>query len=247
MKLGNPIDRLDLHLKRSYKILEVGGGHNPHPRSNVVVDKYVDSNYHRSGNIKVYKNQEFLCADGENLPFENKSFDYVICCQVIEHVNDPIKFVSEQARVARAGYMETPSLIGEYLMPKESHKWVILEVDEKIVMFEKDKVGFNASRDYGYLFLDYLPSQSIGYKLLQRTHSKMLTVNYEWKDDIEVLVNPDSSYYYDLFTKPWDENICQQLLKNKSLTGEFISSMNAFMDICKKVFNSRVLKKGVVR
>ena len=56
MKLRNPINRDDLHLKRNWRVLEVGGGHNPHSRSNVVVDKYVDSNYHRSGDLKVYKN-----------------------------------------------------------------------------------------------------------------------------------------------------------------------------------------------
>ena len=243
MKLRNPINRDDLRLKKTYRIIEVGGGHNPHPRSNVVVDKYVDSNYHRSGDLKVYKNQQFLCADGENLPFEDKSFDYAICCQVIEHVEDPIKFSKEQARVAKAGYMETPSLIGEYLAPKESHKWVILEIDEKIVMYEKDKVGFTSSRDYGHLFLDYLPKQSLGYKLMQRTHSGMMSVNYEWKDDIDVLVNPDSSYYYDFFTKPWDDKTCKLFITNRSLSKELGSSVYAFMSICKSVFNSRVLKK----
>jgi len=243
MKLRNPINRNDLTVKKNYTVLEVGGGHNPHPRSNVVVDKFVDSNYHRSGDLKVYRNQQFLCADGENLPFENKSFDYVICCQVIEHVNDPIKFANEQVRVAKAGYMETPSIIGEYLMPKESHKWVILELDEKIVMYEKDKVGFNAFRDYGHIFLDYLPKQSIGYKLLQRTHSNVLSVNYEWKNEIDVLVNPDSSYYRDFFIKPWDDSVCQKLLKKKSLSTEFTSAISAFLDICKSVVSSKVLKK----
>lgn len=243
MKLSNPINRNDISLKKNDRVLEVGGGHNPDSRSNVVVDKYVDSNYHRSGDIKVYKNQEFICADGENLPFDDKSFDFVICCQVIEHVGDPVKFANEQARVAKRGYMETPSLVGEYLMPKESHKWVILEIDEKIVMFEKEKVGFTSVRDYGYIFLDYLPKQSLGYKLMQRTHSKVLSVNYEWENNIDVVVNPDSSYYYDFFTKPWDEGICKQLLEHKSLSKEFMSSLYAFVEICKNVFGSKVVKK----
>ncbi len=92
MKLRNPKHRFDLNIKRGDKVLEVGGGHNPHYMANVVCDKFVDSNYHRSGDIKVLKNQKFLQADGEKLPFEDKEFDYVICCQVLEHVPDPVSF-----------------------------------------------------------------------------------------------------------------------------------------------------------
>jgi len=242
MKVRNPKGREDLSIQRKYKVLEVGGGQNPCARSNVIVDKYIHDNYHRSGDLKVYHNQEFVCADGECLPFEEKSFDYVICCQVLEHVNDPIKFVSEQQRVARAGYMETPSLIGEFLMPKESHKWVSLEIDGKIVLYEKDKVEFKAVNDFGYIFLDFLPKQSIGYKVMQKTHSNLFSVNYEWKDDIEIIVNPESSYYFDFFTKPWDEGMCNKLLGRKSINEEFFSSLNAFMEVCKNVLRSKILK-----
>jgi SAM-dependent methyltransferase len=242
MKMRNPKGRDDLSIQRKYKVLEVGGGQNPCARSNVIVDKYTDDNYHRSGDLKIYTNQEFVCADGECLPFEKKSFDYVICCQVLEHVNNPIRFVSEQQRVAHGGYMETPSLIGEFLMPKESHKWVSLEIDGKIVMYEKEKVQFKAIRDYGYIFLDFLPKQSMGFKVMQITHSNMLSINYEWKDDIELIVNPDSSYYYDYFTKPWDDIICNKLLRYKSMNAEFFSSFNAFLDVCKNVFRNKIMK-----
>src|SRR5690606_1509140 len=96
----------------------------------------------------LYKGQKFIQADGESLPFEDNEFDYVICNHVLEHVDNPEKFLNELARVAKKGYIETPSLIGEHLHPKESHRWVILEIDDKLVLFDKDNIGFNTSCDF---------------------------------------------------------------------------------------------------
>ena len=112
MKIKRPRSRFDLSIKKNDYVLEVGGGHNPHPRSNVVVDKFVDDNTHRAHDLKVLPKQKFVHADGENIPFKELEFNYVICCHVLEHVEDPRKFVSEQTRVASKGYIETPSLIG---------------------------------------------------------------------------------------------------------------------------------------
>ena len=166
MKTRTPLDRSDLKINKSDRVLEIGSGNNPSYRANVIVDKFVDSDYHRASSIKIYPHQTFVNADGENLPFKDKEFDYVICNQVLEHVDNPNKFIQEQCRVAKRGYMETPSLIGEYLFPKTSHKWVIVNIDSKLVLFEKSKMPGNYKNDYGELFLNYLPYQSLPYKLL---------------------------------------------------------------------------------
>ena len=83
MKIKNPKSRYHIKIPYKSKVLEVGGGHNPHRRSNVVVDKFIDSNFHRKADIKVLKHQKFLQADGENLPFKDQEFDFVFC----NHVN----------------------------------------------------------------------------------------------------------------------------------------------------------------
>lgn len=242
MKVRNPHSRFDLNIKSTDKVLEVGGGHNPHPRSNVVVDKFADSNYHRSADIKVYKNQIFQEADGENLPFKENEFDYVICNHVLEHVDNPDRFMNEQARVAKRGYMETPSLIGEHLIPKKSHRWLILEIDGKIVMVEKERVGFHTSHDFGDLFLDYFPKHSIGYKILQRTHTDMLTVRYEWKDKLDYVINPTEPALLKYFTEPWTEEIYTKMMVQRSLGQEAKDATRAIFEIIKNVVKSKVLK-----
>ena len=47
--------------------------------------------------LDVYKRQHqtFVHADGEKLPFKDKEFDYVICNQVLEHVEHPEAFVKD--------------------------------------------------------------------------------------------------------------------------------------------------------
>ncbi len=216
MKTRNPKNRADLKIKRNDYVLEVGGGHNPHRRSNVVVDKYADSNYHRSGDLIVRNNQKFMEADGENLPFDKNTFDYVICNQVLEHVENPERFLKEQFRVAKQGFIETPSLIGEYLFPKKSHKWVILELENKLVLYPKEKMNFNSVVDFGDMFLDYLPTHSIAYKLLQRTYPNLITVRYEWKNEIEFIVDPKSPELVKYFTENWTQEMYHQFFNSRS-------------------------------
>jgi SAM-dependent methyltransferase len=242
MKLRTPKTMDDLHIKKRYNVLEVGGGNHPDKRAHVVVDKYVDDNTHRSGDLKVLKNQHFLQADGEHLPFKDKEFDYVICRHVLEHVEDPIQFVKEQGRVAKMGYMETPSLLGEYIAPKQSHKWVIQDIDNKLVLYDKEVLKFKPWMDFGEVFLYYLPKTSIGYKILERTHAGILTINYEWTDEIEILVNPQDEYYLNHFIKPWDESICDKLLIKRSYGREIMATMAAMYDIARTVAKSKLLK-----
>ncbi len=240
MKLSNPKSRYSLKISRKEYVVEIGGGHNPHPRSNVVVDKFVDTNYHRRTDIKVLKHQQFLQADGENLPFKNKEFDYAICNQVLEHVDNPEAFLQEQMRVAKRGYIETPSLIGEYLFPKESHKWLVLEIEKKLILVEKEKYWFKTGLDFGYLFLTWLQKTSIPYKMLMISKPNFMTTRYEWKDSIDFIVNPTEPEYLKYFQQAWDEQMTLHFFPRQSNIREFFSALVSLVSISFKALKRSV-------
>lgn len=242
MKIRNPDSRFKLKVKSGSSVLDVGSGHNPHPKATVIIDKFIDSNYHRSDNIKILRKQKFVEADGENMPFADKEFDYVICCHVVEHVESPDKFLDELSRVGKMGYLECPSLVGEFLIPKASHKWVVLELDKKLVFVDKKRVGLNEGLDFGELFQGFMPRNSIGFKIMQRTHHQILTVNYEWKDAIDYIIEPSDDELMHYFKNPWDAKVCEELMPNRSLGSEFMKASAATFDIMKNVFRSKFLR-----
>lgn len=236
MKRSNPINRYSLKIKKNEKVLEVGGGHCPHPRANIVVDKFVDSEYHRSDQIYLYKNQKFLQADGENLPFHDNEFDYIICNQVLEHVDAPDKFLNELSRVGKKGYIETPSIIGEHLHPKRSHRWIIIEVDSKLVLFEKEAFMSNKSADFGPLFLTYLLKHSFAYKLLDKQYPLIRRVQYEWEDGIDYVINPTEECFTKYFNQ-WDEALINSVVPAQSKWKDLYGLMPAFYEIVKFQLN----------
>lgn len=242
MKIANPYSRSRIKIPSSAHVLDVGSGHNPHPRANVVTDKFIDTNFHRRSDIKVLKKQQFVEADGENMPFKDKEFDYVICCHVVEHVDSPAKFLDELSRVGKMGYLEAPSLIGEFLIPKGSHKWVLLDIDDKLVIVDKKKLGLTSSHDFGDVFLTFLPKHSLGYKILQRTQPQLFTVNYEWKDKIEYIVEPSDEMLRQYFTRTWDKAMFDRMVPNRSLSSEFMAATGAMWDIMRSVWKSKVVK-----
>lgn len=87
------------------KGIEIGGAaHNGFGLNTINVDRLGDMNTH----FKVYEREECgealnvdVVAEGNKLPFPDKSFDFVISSHVIEHFYDPISALLEWARVAR--------------------------------------------------------------------------------------------------------------------------------------------------
>src|SRR5438552_19142237 len=94
-------------------VLDVGSGHNPNPRSDVLCDRYVDDDTERGGAIRV--DRPLIVGDGHNLPFKDKAFDYVIASHIIEHMDDPVRFCSELMRVSKRGFIASPTELAEHM------------------------------------------------------------------------------------------------------------------------------------
>jgi hypothetical protein len=76
-------------------------------------------------------------CDREPWPFEDDQFDFVVCATTLEDVRDPIWASREIARVAKAGYVEVPTVLAELIqgmqgpwLGHDHHRWMC-EVDRE--------------------------------------------------------------------------------------------------------------------
>lgn len=122
----------------SDRVLDIGGGHNPFSRADVIIDAEFEGTAHRDGQtIRQDLRHKFIKADVcGRLPFEDKSFDFVFCSHVLEHVPDPEAACNEIMRVGKRGYIETPRKWMEFFAGHPSHQWLV-DVNGAELAFEK--------------------------------------------------------------------------------------------------------------
>ncbi len=147
-------------------VLDVGSGNDPHPRADLLCDKFVQDDTEREGRLVV--DRPLIGGDLEALPFKDQSIDFLITSHVLEHVADPARAIAEMQRVAKRGYVETPAEFGGKLMDLPGHRWYVRQDGDVLVFTAKSKGMFdehlNAAcfgmwkRDDGYMrfFWDHL-------------------------------------------------------------------------------------------
>lgn len=112
--------RLHCPVPSSALVLEVGSGGSPYFRANVLIDAYSETRERHWAPF--ITDRPSVLGMGEDLPFRDKSFDFVIASHVLEHSADPERFLLELQRVGKAGYIETPDAFMERINPYWDHR-----------------------------------------------------------------------------------------------------------------------------
>jgi SAM-dependent methyltransferase len=126
------------------KGIEIGGSaHNPYHVDAINVDRYPGTN-------TIFKQAEIeevgwalpvdVVAAGDELPFADKSFDFVLASHVIEHFPDPIGALIEWDRVAR-----------RYIFLVVPHRDRTFDRERELTpvgeLLERHRSGFNSEND----------------------------------------------------------------------------------------------------
>jgi SAM-dependent methyltransferase len=146
-----------LELPDGARVLDVGGWAAPLNRADWVID------------LMPYETRGALAPDGvgpgparftpetwvvadicarQPWPFADDFFDFAVCTFTLEDVRDPVRVCEEISRVARAGYVEVPSLLDEltWRNPEPSggpwvghahHRWLCTQADGELVFLSK--------------------------------------------------------------------------------------------------------------
>lgn len=170
------------------RVLEVGPGGGPHPRSDVFLEMRFDDHceevIQRSGTSPLVTDKPVFYYDGTKFPFEDNEFDYIICSHVLEHVVNIEKFVSELQRVAKKGYLEFPTIYYDYIYNMPTHINFVINKNDKIIYLPKSSTNLE----------EFLPVQSFFYKMLDLRYTatvkefkQFFFQGFEWSGRIDIV------------------------------------------------------------
>jgi uncharacterized protein YbaR (Trm112 family) len=119
-------------------VLDIGSGDSPFPATDVVCEKFPWDDTERTQGF--LQDRPLVVGDAEDLPFRDKSFDFIYSSHVLEHVYHPEKAIQELMRVGKRGYIEMPRWYLEKGMKSTAgHLWFVDIRDGKLVFKPKPK------------------------------------------------------------------------------------------------------------
>jgi len=165
-------------------VLDIGSGGEPFPYSNFLLDRFPGKTQHRYNPLKT-NSLPFTVGDIEFLPYKDKSFNFVYCAHVLEHVENPERALKEILRVGKSGYIEVPTkmsdIVFNFAKLKHFHKWHISIVGNTLIFIEYSN---NDSRDTGNQELFYMAHSLLpnSIKSMYRKNKDLFTNMFLWDD-----------------------------------------------------------------
>lgn len=204
------------NIKVGDKVLEIGPGATPHPRSDVLLErKYSNkAEYDRQcgGHSVIGFDSRTIFYDGELFPFSDSEFDYVICSHVIEHVEEVEMFCAEMFRVAKSGYIEYPLFYYEYVFDIPEHVNVLKKNDEALVYLKKSEVlsdELKVVREFWFNALSAGYTETVSHLL------PSLMEGFEWLTPFEIhRANSVSELFHATSKVPLKPQQTQPIIRN---------------------------------
>ncbi|KKP95270.1 MAG: Methyltransferase type 11 [Candidatus Moranbacteria bacterium GW2011_GWE1_36_7] len=173
-------------IKDDDKVLEIGPGGTPFERADVFLDRKFDNEseakFQRGNTEKLKTSKPVFFYDGKAFPFKDKEFDYVICSHVIEHVEDVESFLNEIVRVAKAGYIEFPTVYYEYLYNFDPHLNFVSLKNDTIFWMPKSETKINDFKSINKFFFETLNKSYVD---LVNDLKEYMFQGFEWKEGIK--------------------------------------------------------------
>lgn len=181
---------VNFNIKKGEKVLDIGCGGDPFPYATHLVDKFPEETQHRYNKLRT-NNLPFIQADAEALPFKNKSFDFIYCSHVLEHLDHPGRACREIMRVGKRGYIETPTrtsdLLFNFIHKQNFHKWHVNLVGNSLIFHEytRHEQIDTKINDFFYMHHSGLNNPI---KKLTHQHKNLISNMFLWKDRFDCYV-----------------------------------------------------------
>ncbi|HVF53681.1 MAG TPA: methyltransferase domain-containing protein [Actinomycetota bacterium] len=189
-------------ISRTDVVLDVGSGQNPHPRANILVDKFLTTSHERAGGGGLVIDRPLILTDAANTPFPAKAFDFVFCSHLLEHVESPSSLMDELMRIGKRGYLETPSKTYEKLWGWSFHRWYVSTADNQLIVEKKLSEIFDT--DLHAWFGARMGERPFSRLILLRLRAFGLLVRFYWTGSIDYEVRDAGSIGVD-GSDPGDE------------------------------------------
>lgn len=170
-------------------VLDVGSGGFPFKRADHLADRYPDQTTHRM-EAMVRDARPFFEVDLQGLPFGDKTYDFVFCSHVLEHLDHPGQAIRELMRVGRRGYIEVPTRLSDVMFDftrlPDHHRWHGLVLGETLVLVEWNDAE---RRELGSEFFNALHSEyrSPFQDFFERNRD-LFFASFHWQETIRFMI-----------------------------------------------------------